>query len=77
MILTDMCVICNYNCLINIIYFRCGLTANPNTFGPLTNLPDYTFKDGRPTPLGVRQKARLDKQRDYAVCKINKNYYLL
>ncbi|XP_012058368.1 PREDICTED: 39S ribosomal protein L52, mitochondrial [Atta cephalotes] len=43
-----------------------GLTANPNTFGPLTNLPDYTFKDGRPTPLGVRQKARLDKQRDYA-----------
>ncbi|EGI61563.1 PREDICTED: 39S ribosomal protein L52, mitochondrial [Acromyrmex echinatior] len=43
-----------------------GLTANPNTFGPLTNLPDYTFKDGRPTPLGIRQKARLDKQRDYA-----------
>ncbi|KAG5326440.1 RM52 protein, partial [Pseudoatta argentina] len=46
-----------------------GLTANPNTFGPLTNLPDYTFKDGKPTPLGIRQKARLDKQRDYAVCK--------
>ncbi|KYN20730.1 PREDICTED: 39S ribosomal protein L52, mitochondrial [Trachymyrmex cornetzi] len=43
-----------------------GLTANPNTCGPLTNLPDYTFKNGKPTPLGVRQKARLDKQRDYA-----------
>ncbi|KYN05655.1 PREDICTED: 39S ribosomal protein L52, mitochondrial [Cyphomyrmex costatus] len=43
-----------------------GLTANPNTFGLLTNLPDYTFKDGRPTPLGIRQKARLDKQRGYA-----------
>ncbi|KYN34415.1 39S ribosomal protein L52, mitochondrial, partial [Trachymyrmex septentrionalis] len=25
------------------------------------------FKDGRPTPLGVRQKARLDKQRGYAI----------
>jgi len=37
----------------------------------LTNLPDYTFKDGRPTPLGIRQKARLDKQRGYAVCKTN------
>jgi len=35
----------------------------------LTNLPDYTFKDGRPTPLGTRQKTRLDKQRGYAVCK--------
>ncbi|KAL0102355.1 hypothetical protein PUN28_018700 [Cardiocondyla obscurior] len=43
-----------------------GLTINPNTFGPLTNLPDYTFKDGRPTPLGVRQKFRLEKQRGYA-----------
>ncbi|XP_011879513.1 PREDICTED: 39S ribosomal protein L52, mitochondrial [Vollenhovia emeryi] len=43
-----------------------GLTRNPNTFGPLTNLPDYIFKDGKPTPLGVRQKARLDKQREYA-----------
>ncbi|GAB1866759.1 Large ribosomal subunit protein mL52 [Camponotus japonicus] len=43
-----------------------GLTANPNAFSPLTNLPDYTFKDGRPTPLGIRQKARLDKQRNYA-----------
>ncbi|KYN34413.1 39S ribosomal protein L52, mitochondrial [Trachymyrmex septentrionalis] len=44
-----------------------GLTVNPNTFGLLTNMADYTFKDGRPTPLGVRQKARLDKQRGYAI----------
>ncbi|XP_046431232.1 39S ribosomal protein L52, mitochondrial isoform X2 [Neodiprion virginianus] len=43
-----------------------GLTANPNTFGPLTNLPDYSFKDGRPTPLGVRHRDRLEKQREYA-----------
>lgn len=26
---------------------------NPNIFGPLTNLPDYSYMDGRPTPLGV------------------------
>lgn len=30
-----------------------GLQGNPNAFGPLTNLPDYSFLDGRPTPLGV------------------------
>lgn len=48
--------------------FRHGLTANPNSYGPLTNLPDYTFKTGKPVPLGIRQKAQLDKQREYAVC---------
>lgn len=31
-----------------------GMKINPNTFSPLTNLPDYTYMDGRPTPLGVR-----------------------
>ncbi|XP_071573613.1 large ribosomal subunit protein mL52 [Temnothorax nylanderi] len=68
----------NYNIVVNGFHQSCvqylnqrwrqkrGLTANPNAFGLLTNLPDYTFKDGRPTPLGIRQKARLDKQRDYA-----------
>lgn len=60
-----------YDININLYLFRRGLTNNPNKFGPLTNLPDYTFKDGRPTPLGIRQKARLDKQRDYAVCETN------
>jgi large subunit ribosomal protein L52 len=29
------------------------MPENPNVEGPLTNLPDYTFMDGRPTPLGV------------------------
>ncbi|XP_077274560.1 mitochondrial ribosomal protein L52 [Temnothorax americanus] len=68
----------NYNIVVNGFHQSCvqylnqrwrqkrGLTANPNAFGLLTNLPDYTFKDGRPTPLGIRQKARLDKQRGYA-----------
>lgn len=29
------------------------LPKNPTSSGPLTELPDYTFMDGRPTPLGV------------------------
>ncbi|XP_066592213.1 large ribosomal subunit protein mL52 [Prorops nasuta] len=41
------------------------LTANPNAFGPLTNLPDYSFKDGRPAPLSTGQYRRLRKQRQY------------
>ncbi|XP_043474220.1 39S ribosomal protein L52, mitochondrial [Leptopilina heterotoma] len=43
-----------------------GLTLNPNRFGPLTNLPDYSFKDGRTVPLGVNQSKRLNKNREYA-----------
>ncbi|EDV59650.1 39S ribosomal protein L52, mitochondrial [Drosophila erecta] len=43
-----------------------GLPENPNAFGPLTNLPDYTYLDGRPTPLGANQKKRLLKQQDIA-----------
>lgn len=27
---------------------------NPMTDSPLVTLPDYTFMDGRPTPVGVR-----------------------
>ncbi|XP_004520622.1 39S ribosomal protein L52, mitochondrial [Ceratitis capitata] len=43
-----------------------GLPGNPNAFGPLTNLPDYSFLDGRPTPLGANQKRRLQKQQEIA-----------
>ncbi|XP_053963118.1 39S ribosomal protein L52, mitochondrial [Anastrepha ludens] len=43
-----------------------GLPENPNAFGPLTNLPDYSFLDGRPTPLGANQKRRLKKQQEIA-----------
>ncbi|XP_014087525.1 large ribosomal subunit protein mL52 [Bactrocera oleae] len=43
-----------------------GLQGNPNAFGPLTNLPDYSFLDGRPTPLGSNQKRRLKKQQEIA-----------
>ncbi|XP_017078384.1 39S ribosomal protein L52, mitochondrial [Drosophila eugracilis] len=43
-----------------------GLPENPNSFGPLTNLPDFTYLDGRPTPLGANQKRRLLKQQEIA-----------
>jgi len=42
------------------------LPMNPNAEGPLTNLPDYTYMDGRPTPLGQRQKTRALFQRELA-----------
>lgn len=29
------------------------MRVNPNSFGPLANLPDYSYMDGRPTPMGV------------------------
>jgi len=31
------------------------LPVNPNKESPLTYLPDYTYMDGRPTPLGVNK----------------------
>ncbi|XP_049958501.1 39S ribosomal protein L52, mitochondrial [Schistocerca serialis cubense] len=43
-----------------------GLPENPNKELSLINSPDYTFLDGRTTPLGVRQKKRLLKQQEYA-----------
>lgn len=30
-----------------------GLPEQLNQYGPLTDRPDYTYLDGRPTPLGV------------------------
>lgn len=47
------------------------LPQNPNAFGPLTNLPDYSFKDGRPVPFGANQKKRIDVQRENLI-KIKK-----
>lgn len=29
------------------------LPKNPTSSGPLTDLPDYSYMDGRPAPLGV------------------------
>ncbi|XP_053686461.1 39S ribosomal protein L52, mitochondrial [Sabethes cyaneus] len=39
---------------------------NPNKSSSLTLLPDYTFLDGRITPLGANQKKRLLKHRELA-----------
>ncbi|XP_053606666.1 large ribosomal subunit protein mL52 [Plodia interpunctella] len=43
-----------------------GLPVNRNAEGILTDGPDYTFLDGRPTPLLHKQKQRMLKQREYA-----------
>ncbi|XP_045495422.1 39S ribosomal protein L52, mitochondrial [Colias croceus] len=43
-----------------------GLSANRTAEGILTDGPDYTFLDGRPTPLLQKQKLRMLKQQDYA-----------
>ncbi|XP_050667243.1 39S ribosomal protein L52, mitochondrial [Leptidea sinapis] len=43
-----------------------GLSANKNAEGILTDGPDYTFLDGRPTPLLKKQKARMEQHQQYA-----------
>ncbi|XP_062544968.1 large ribosomal subunit protein mL52 isoform X1 [Armigeres subalbatus] len=43
-----------------------NLPRNPNKSGPLTDLPDYTFLDGRVTPLGANQTKRLLQQHELA-----------
>ncbi|GJQ68008.1 dnk [Trypoxylus dichotomus] len=32
-----------------------GLPLNPNACGVLTDRPDYSYLDGRPTPIGILQ----------------------
>ncbi|KAK5642113.1 hypothetical protein RI129_008280 [Pyrocoelia pectoralis] len=41
-----------------------GLPMNPNASGVLTDAPDYTFLDGRPTPYGMRQRERIARQKE-------------
>ncbi|XP_069881043.1 large ribosomal subunit protein mL52 isoform X1 [Dipodomys merriami] len=41
-----------------------GLAANPSGYGPLTELPDWSFADGRPAPPmkgQLRRKAQREK----------------
>ncbi|KAK3610031.1 hypothetical protein CHS0354_032380 [Potamilus streckersoni] len=40
-----------------------GQAINKTRYGPLTDLPDFTFLDGRPTPLAPGQKRRLDEKK--------------
>jgi len=41
-----------------------GLAANPNAYGAITDLPDYTFIDGSRTPPGPGKVKRAIEQRD-------------
>ena len=43
-----------------------GRSGNGNTYGPLADLPDWSYADGRPAPLGTGQQKRLAKQKEYA-----------
>ncbi|XP_013204558.1 39S ribosomal protein L52, mitochondrial-like isoform X1 [Microtus ochrogaster] len=41
-----------------------GLAANPSSYGPLMELPDWSFADGRPAPPmkgQLRRKAQREK----------------
>ncbi|XP_076176808.1 mitochondrial ribosomal protein L52 [Ptiloglossa arizonensis] len=42
-----------------------GLVKNPNSYGPLVNLPDYSFKDNRPVPYGSKQFQRIKKHQEF------------
>ncbi|PAA59258.1 hypothetical protein BOX15_Mlig019352g3 [Macrostomum lignano] len=48
------------SCLANICWYRLrrGLPPNGNERGPLTDLPDWTFADGRPTPFSTSGQQR-------------------
>ncbi|XP_019629701.1 PREDICTED: 39S ribosomal protein L52, mitochondrial-like [Branchiostoma belcheri] len=43
-----------------------GLPPQKNEYGPLTDLPDWTFADGRPAPMGTRQLKRLKERKELA-----------
>ncbi|XP_020665386.2 large ribosomal subunit protein mL52 [Pogona vitticeps] len=43
-----------------------GLPVNPSMHGPLTDLPDWTFADGRPAPPMKRQLLRKEKNKELA-----------
>ncbi|XP_058039318.1 large ribosomal subunit protein mL52 isoform X2 [Ahaetulla prasina] len=41
-----------------------GLPANPSDYGLTTNLPDWSFADGRPAPPMIGQLRRQEKNRE-------------
>ncbi|XP_038597313.1 39S ribosomal protein L52, mitochondrial [Tachyglossus aculeatus] len=43
-----------------------GLPASPSDYGPLTELPDWSFADGRPAPMMKRQCNRLKNREMFA-----------
>ncbi|XP_021371298.1 39S ribosomal protein L52, mitochondrial-like [Mizuhopecten yessoensis] len=43
-----------------------GKAMDGSTYGPLTDLPDYTYLDGRPTPLSRGQLRRREENKEMA-----------
>ena len=50
-----------------LFYDRNGFSRNPNAYGPLTDNADFSYADGRHTPLLMGQTKRLQRHREYAV----------
>ncbi|XP_058396971.1 large ribosomal subunit protein mL52 isoform X3 [Diceros bicornis minor] len=44
-----------------------GLAANPSGYGPLTELPDWSYADGRPAPPMKGQLRRQAQREKFAV----------
>ncbi|XP_060475182.1 large ribosomal subunit protein mL52 isoform X7 [Panthera onca] len=44
-----------------------GLAANPSGYGPLTELPDWSYADGRPAPPMKGQLQRKAQREKFAV----------
>uniref|UniRef100_A0A8C5XCB4 Large ribosomal subunit protein mL52 n=2 Tax=Microcebus murinus TaxID=30608 RepID=A0A8C5XCB4_MICMU len=44
-----------------------GLAANPSGYGPLTELPDWSYADGRPAPPLKGQLRRKAEREKFAV----------
>ncbi|XP_037691457.1 39S ribosomal protein L52, mitochondrial isoform X4 [Choloepus didactylus] len=48
-----------------------GLAANPSGYGPLTELPDWSYADGRPAPPMKGQLRRKAQREKLAVSETN------
>ncbi|GAB1599567.1 hypothetical protein Ahia01_000234000 [Argonauta hians] len=46
--------------------FSQGKATNNSSYGPLTDLPDYSYLDGRPTELSMCQNRRREKRIEMA-----------
>ncbi|XP_053450275.1 39S ribosomal protein L52, mitochondrial isoform X5 [Nycticebus coucang] len=49
-----------------------GLAANPSGYGPLTELPDWSYADGRPAPPMKGQLRRKAQREQFAVSKTSR-----
>ncbi|CAM1308561.1 Mrpl52 (predicted) [Pycnogonum litorale] len=44
-----------------------GLPRHWNTYGPLVDLPDWSFKDGTPAPLSRKQQKKVEQRKELAL----------